>query len=393
MSEYEDFQEIAHCGGQVTLIMKCDTDGRRSHATRVQISRHGEAAWVAMYALPPHGIPIAGIKMGGINQPWEPPRPPGCFEVFLGSDSRKCWGHQCGACDSYFRNDIHPPTYPLTCPYCGYLAAAHDFLTPAQLSYVRHYIAFCSDAFNEPIEPGTAREFVINMDQIADLQADEPKPPFYYSSETQQTRYVCNHCNTFNDIRGRYGYCAGCGWRNNAQMLQDKLTILREKLNTGHSSPDETVKSAVSEFDSCCRNMAGGLTARIPMKPHRKAEFDRLLFHDINSAPIKSMKSMFDIDILRGMDSDLKFLKMMMERRHIFEHNSGVADERYVSESGDPTARQNVLIRETQGNAHQLINGLARMFKNFDDDFHEIFPPTEEPIEYYRKRQEWKGGS
>lgn len=122
------------------------------------------------------------------------------------------------------------------------------------------------------------------------------------------------------------------------------------------------------------------------MKPGRQVEFERLIFHDIESAAIKTMKAMFDVDILRGMADDLAFLRMMMHRRHIFEHNAGVADPRYVRESGDLEAREGVLIRETRENAHRLIGRLGRMLENFDADFHAIFPPTQWPIDYHTRR-------
>jgi hypothetical protein len=78
----------------------------------------------------------------------------------------------------------------------------------------------------------------------------------------------------------------------------------------------------------------------------------------------------------------------MMHRRHLFEHNAGVADERYVKMSGDPEARQGILVRETQANAHRLINNLTRMAQNLDSDFHEIFPPTEWPINSFLRQRE-----
>jgi hypothetical protein len=243
MSEYEDFQEIGHCGGRMTFIIKSDDNGRRSYAQRIEHSGGAPAAWAGIYALAPHGIPVADIKMGGIKQPWDPQPPPGSFAVFLGSDSRNCWGHECPGCEGYFRNGNHPACHPMTCPYCGLLAPAYDFLTPAQRAYVGHYIKSLMEALEAEIEPGTKREFIIDMDQIADLGANQPKPPFYYTSETQQTRYNCNHCNEFNDIRGKYGYCAACGWRNNAQLLKTKFIELRERLNARQSSPEDTVQS------------------------------------------------------------------------------------------------------------------------------------------------------
>jgi hypothetical protein len=105
------------------------------------------------------------------------------------------------------------------------------------------------------------------------------------------------------------------------------------------------------------------------------------------------MKTMFDIDLLRGLKDELPFLKRMMHRRHIFEHNAGVADERYVRESGDPDTRVGVLIRETRANAHQLIGVLTRVVDNFDKDFHDIFPPTQWPIDYHQERKRAGGAS
>ena len=161
----------------------------------------------------------------------------------------------------------------------------------------------------------------------------------------------------------------------------------REKLNGGQTTPPDAVRSALSEFDACCRDMTVQITKRIAMKPSRKAEFEKLVFQDVDLKLIASMKPMFDIDLFRGMDADLIFLRKMMHRRHVFEHNAGVADERYVRESGDADAREGVLIREDQTNAHRFIAELNRAAENFDKDFHEIFLPTQWPIDYHQRRQ------
>jgi hypothetical protein len=377
MPEYEDFQEIAHCGGRATFHIVCDEAGNKSYSQGFQHDRPTPAAMIGIYASAPQGIPVSNLAMGGIGQAFAPQPQPGWLPVFLGSDSRQCWGHQCPRCAGYFRNGQHPAIYPLTCPYCGLRTAAFQFLTPAQLAYVRHYVDTLLNALDEEIGLGTDREIIIDMDAIADRGSDQPKPDFYYTSETQQTRYKCDHCGEFNDIRGRFGYCASCGWRNNTQSLKASFATLREKLNGGQVSPIDTVKSAVSEFDGCCRDFAGQIAKRVPMKPSRKDALQRLLFHDLKSVTVDSMKSMFDIDLLRGLGVEMTFAKMMMHRRHVYTHNGGVADERYVREGGDTDAREGVLIRETQANAHRLIGILTRIAENLDCDFHEIFQPTE----------------
>ena len=186
MSEYEDdFKEIGHCGGRVTFIIRHDDDGRRSVAQRIDVGGTAAAAWFGIYALAPHGIPIAGIKMRGIKQLWDPPPPPHCFPVFLGSDLHKCWGHQCPDCDEgYFRNGNHPASHPMTCPYCGLREDAHHFLTPNQKLYVEHYIQTLIEGLRAEIEPGTEHEIVIDMDKIASAGDDQPKPHFYYTAGT-----------------------------------------------------------------------------------------------------------------------------------------------------------------------------------------------------------------
>jgi len=242
-------------------------------------------------------------------------------------------------------------------------------------------------ALEADVAPGAEREFVIDMDAIADMEVGAPKPDFYYTSETQQTRYKCDHCDRFNDIRGKYGYCALCGWRNNLQSMLASFAVLRDKLNGGQSTPSDTVRSTVSEFDACCRDMTAQLAKHIRMKPARQTELERLLFHNLDSPTVGTLKSMFDVDILRGLDAaDLAFVRIMMKRRHVYEHNAGVADERYVQDSGDTTVQVGALIRETQENAHKLIGRLTRVLENFDKDFHEIFPPTPWPIDFHQKQ-------
>jgi hypothetical protein len=167
---------------------------------------------------------------------------------------------------------------------------------------------------------------------------------------------------------------------------------MRERLNGGQSGAAETVRSAVSAYDACCRNIVTQLINRTPMKRGRRADIERLVFHDIENPTITTLKSAFDVDLLRGIDAgDRNFLKMMMARRHVYEHNNGVADARYLAESGDVAWREGDLIRETQGNVHQLIGLLARMAQNVQEDFHEIFPLTEWPVNYHRDSQQRAG--
>jgi hypothetical protein len=250
---------------------------------------------------------------------------------------------------------------------------AFQFLTQAHFAYVRHYARTLLDGMGATA-PGQSNQVTIDMDAIVDGAGDIPKPEFYYPGTSQQTRFKCVRCQVNNDIRGRYGFCSGCGWRNNLADLQGQIKIIREEINTDRLTAAEAVKKIVSVFDACCRDWAAQL-ATVPMRARRRKELLETLFHRIDAADV--LRRTFDIDFHRGMDEDLKFLQMMFHRRHVFEHEGGVATLRYLNESGDNSIAEGTLIRESRENAHRLAGCIVRMATNFETGFHEIFPVAE----------------
>lgn len=86
-------------------------------------------------------------------------------------------------------------------------------------------------------EADSTREVIIDMDALADSIRDEPRPDFYYTSTAQQTEFRCSACNSYNDIRGKYGYCSSCGWRNSAEQQRVALEQIRDRLVSGDLSP------------------------------------------------------------------------------------------------------------------------------------------------------------
>ena len=145
--------------------------------------------------------------------------------------------------------------------------------------------------------------------------------------------------------------------------------------NDGRLALEEAVKRIVSVFDACCRDWAAQL-ATLPMRPRRRRELLDTLFHRLDAVEV--MKRTSDIEMLKGMDHETGFLRMMFQRRHVFEHEGGVATRRYLNESGDESITEGTLIRETRENAHRLASCAVRMATNFEAGFHEIFPVVED---------------
>jgi DNA-directed RNA polymerase subunit RPC12/RpoP len=380
-----DFSEVGHTGGKVTFKVKCDENSHVQYQIGYSHSSPTPMSLVGIYAHP-DGFACGNIKMGGIGQPWNIPPFPNCIAVLMASDSQGKFGHECPECKKHFRTDNIPAVFLLTCPYCGLRAESYHYLTPPQKSYITHYVGLLLNGC-ENIQPKTETEIIIDMNSVADSVKEKPRPDFYYSSTTQQTEFRCSECNSYNDIRGRYGYCASCGNRNNVESQKKALEEVRDQIVKGSLSSEDAIKKAVSEFDSASRDYVAKLAKNVPMKESRRNQLLQLLFHNLEKFD-EMLKSFFAINLLQGMEQERDFLKMMFLRRHIYEHNGGVVTERYVRESGDQSVEEGIIIiRETPENAHKLIGLLNRMIKTFNKDFNEIFPLEEFCIQIEKDRR------
>ncbi|HET7251769.1 MAG TPA: hypothetical protein VFI79_18140 [Gemmatimonadales bacterium] len=377
-AEKAELVEIAHCGGTVTFEIREEADGRISSRVAIRGSRPNAMAFVAVYAIS-QGIAVSDCRMGGINQPFSPPPFAGCHSVFLSSDSTGLFGRQCRECSGYWRSEWGNRV----CPYCGaHWPADYMLLTEAQQHYVAQYCAKIREVYADP-KPG---DYVIDMDAVADAVGSvSPKPPFYYAEERQQNEFKCEACGEASDVLGRYAYCSSCGTRNGVQELSVEIQKIRDRINAG--GPYEGyVKDLVSAFDSLAGNHVDQLLARVPLTPERRARMTNRLFHDLRRVAA-DFKDVFDIDILGGFgDDEIAFGTLMFHRRHVYEHNGGEADERYIANSGD-NVRVKQALHESQESTHRLANVISRLGTNLHKGFHEIFPPLDEPIKLYQTRK------
>ncbi|MCD6006126.1 hypothetical protein K7H08_14905 [Halomonas sp. IOP_6] len=158
----------------------------------------------------------------------------------------------------------------------------------------------------------------------------------------------------------------------------------------GDLSPPGAVKQSVSEFDSAARDYVAQLISCVPMKESRRNQLERLLFHNLDKFE-KLLRDCFDINLLQGMATDRVFVRKMFFRRHVYEHDGGVATQRYIEEGGDADIEKGDLIRETTENTHKLISCLNRMITTFETDFHEMIEPEAFCIDIEKERRKRVG--
>jgi hypothetical protein len=376
----DEFEEIGHSGGKITFDVVTDEQGNRSYQTTFTGSRPVPAVMIQLYALAESGIPVGEIHRYGMGVEPEPPPCMGCFNVFVASDSEGKFGHNCPKCKMYWRSG----PWPNHCPYCGLGAVSYKFLSKAQRRYVRHYCAVLLNALASDPDG----KVVIDMDEVADAAEKEGvKPSFYVSEESQQNKFTCEYCEEFNDIIGRFGYCSLCGTRNDLSIFEGQTaTSVRDRLKVG-TPPEDCVRDGVSAFDTFIAQYAKQLASLVPMTERRKDRLQNHSFHNLTELRATFL-NWLDIDVCAGMKEDeCRSVSTMFYRRHLYEHNGGEVDQKYLESSGDSTVKLKQHIHETQQAAHDLLSSLVKMARNVHAGFHELFPPVREQIQSFEKKK------
>jgi len=363
----EDFEEIAHCGGQIIFDVSHGPNGERQLQLGMRHSRPNPSSVFVVYAIP-QGVAIAYVPMGGIGVRLPAPPIPGAYMVFIASDSDGMFGHNCPDCEGYWRSAgaAH------FCPYCGLQADQHQFLSVAQQTYVAEYCERLSEALSSD-QPG---QHVIDMDLVADAAGkNTEKPAFYYSEKSQQNKFTCTSCKNKMDILGHYGYCSQCGTRNDIQQLEKSIQQLRENANNG-AGLESCTKEIVGVFDSFVNQIAKQLLARVPLTKARRHAIEKRSLHNLEAIN-RDFQEVFGISMLTGLsDEDVAFTKLMFYRRNVYEHNGGEADEAYIASSGDTSVRLKQALRETKESFHRLASTIRKLGENLHRGFHEILPPS-----------------
>ena len=241
------------------------------------------------------------------------------------------------------------------------------------------------DKLGEALQSVENGEVVIDMDAVADAVDQAEKPDFYISDERQQRQFVCPHCGESNDILGRFGYCSACGTRNDFAELELDVGSLRERLKNG-ATPEQAVRDAVALFDSFVAQYAKQLAALVPMRKVRRERLTKQRFQNFGNV-CHIFNEWFGVDLSEGMsDDDRDFVALRFHRRHVYEHNGGEADQKYIDDSGDTSVRVKQTIRESLEDAHRLLGLVLKAGRNLHEGFHEIIPPIAKPIDLHQEQ-------
>ena len=372
MSKFKD--KIRAAGGKVEFFYN---PANRSIAT--QISGFG---FIALYqvAVSMDGrallstVPATGI---GVT----PVYPQPSVLTFIQSDEEGMWGRNCPRCEKYFRTThITDVTF---CPYCWRPASSLDFISKAQRTYI---VAFY-DAFMRAHLYGTNTS--LDLADVTDAtDITDATPPWHYEVK-QQYHFTCDakDCGTRTDLLGEYGFCPRCG-RTNARIIffaqMDKMSADLETAARTVTDRDEraelwgkAIVNSVHELEPLAKHLRERLFG-FPMTLKRRKQLGDLSFQQPLEAG-EALSQWFDISLVewRGdgathprklTESDLPFIRKMLQNRHILIHNKGVVDQNYLDRGGDQQFQLRERIRIRSNEARRFIALVRIMGANLMDN-------------------------
>jgi DNA-directed RNA polymerase subunit RPC12/RpoP len=360
----EDFQEIAHSGGKITV--------RFNPPSSISLKfEHCAPGGMALFQI---GVSADGAKMEywpiyGVGSPTPEPF---MMPTFVISDRQQLWGKTCPKCKSYFRTNALGTT--MLCPYCSHKAEIVAFLTPNQLQFIANTRTAILTALQEK------RDVLVDLDKLADA-LPENRPSWMYKEQRQQNLYSCAKCKARYDVLGEFACCPKCGKRNALDVIAAHLDALERQLVDADSRLtdrrdraaewEKLLQRAVADFEAFGRDIQDALQA-FPATSKRKKQIAGITFQAITKAN-DSLREWFAIDFLEGLPAeDQTFLHRMFHRRHLLTHGGGRVDQEYLSKTNDTTVLLNQKIAVHSKEIRRMINLLRGCAQRLFDGYESI---------------------
>ena len=338
-------QPVPHAGG--TLTIKPGPNDSYQLGFRHTSSSHGMAFY--QLAVSFDGRPLAFVPAGGVGSPMAPYPQPSVL-AFIISDAQQMWGRVCPQCRTYFRtNHISGMT---VCPYCTFAEDNIYFITDPQRRYLQKHVETVKRVLKEQ------KEIEIDLKEATDF------PEWTYEERQLQHRFKCTTCDVTTDILGEYGSCPKCGKRNSGAVFHQNLKQIELDLMTAtQDRRSDLLNRTVSVFEAMANDLKKILVS-IPCHARRREQIRSLSFQDIDLA-VGHLEHWYSFDLRKGLNAeDLPFADLMFKRRHLFTHNAGRVDEKYLRETGDKAYELNESIVLTAEDMVRLLEIIRKFGSN-----------------------------
>ncbi len=205
------------------------------------------------------------------------------------------------------------------CPYCDMSGALPDFNVPEQFDYATNeglrQIKY--DVMKE-LQTSLARGLRGSKNVKFKPATIRHEPEVVLKQSEIPTDMVCSVCEGLYEIYGIASRCPFCS-NEDIKILDANIALIEKELDTPRGLR-LVYGDIVVAFQSLCRFYADN---------NKKTNFQ-----NINSSE-KYFRDSLNVEILENLHSqNLQDMRVVFEKRHVEQHNSGIIDEKYVANLG-----------------------------------------------------------
>jgi Zn finger protein HypA/HybF involved in hydrogenase expression len=269
-------------------------------------------------------------------------------------------GRECNNqdCKRYFKIFYESISDYLYCPYCAQKYQKNDLMTGEQVEYLKRVtkenaLELVHSEFQKAFKRSFSGSKSLTYKPGRPYRAKQVQP--HYQEKKLDTQLECPLCNCTFQVDGIFGYCPGCKTENIA-IYDANLALIKKEIENdtdNNRALRHAYSDLVSTFELFCKKKSKLLTDNI-------TRF-QMLFEARSF-----FKKLITIDILEELSIDeLLNLRRVFQKRHAYEHNTGIIDERYVKEipedKGLLGTKAELTIKEFESAAQALRKAIDKL--------------------------------
>ena len=302
-------------------------------------------------------------------------------KVTLPTDTGGMLGRECPntECGRYFK--LRPGTGMDTdarhCPYCGQVGDPQDFATEDQIKYAKSVAA---RKILEPHLRGLERTLKKMERQTRrgpiSLKADIRRKPFRlhrYAERELETSVTCDNCSLEFSVFGVFASCPDCQRLNALTTCLASLDVACKRVrlagdpsmdaDLGKQFPRDALRDAVSALDSYGK----ALRAKYPDRIRSRAKTN--LFQDAAALDVELRTAALPAIDSILLPDEARLLTWFLQARHVYEHNAGVVDDRFVDRVPEAAHIHGRLLPLPQDDLLGGIDAVAKLAQGLDESF------------------------
>jgi hypothetical protein len=274
-------------------------------------------------------------------------------------------GRECNNqdCKRYFKIYYKSISDYLYCPYCAQKYHKNDLITEEQIEYLKRAakekaLELVHSELQKALKSGFSGSKGVTFKPGKPYRAIPVQP--LYQEKKLDSQLECPLCNCSFQVAGIFGYCPGCK-NENISIYDANLALIKKEIEKD-SDNNRALRHAYSDLVS---------TFEIYCKKKSKLITDVTTRFQILFEARRFFNKHIEIDILSELSIDeLLNLRRVFQKRHAYEHNSGIIDERYLKEIPEDKellgTKAELTIIEFEIAAHALRKTIDRLLQGVE---------------------------